>query len=417
MAFHKSDGLLFTDDQTNVHLYPLNSGRPSASVELPSTVWGAFSFDEHFLFVSAPMADFDKDSFASLHFWSPSNKSLSIQCRLKIKPQWLSKGYIPRDSKRLPPLLGPDQANLLLRWVCAGSEELSFSIAIDLSWVSKQLSGGTRKTLLLLDSRIPTSLIKHPIDLQKTVFLSADIAVSGDSRGVLHIWNVHSGEVYRSVQSDPIPVDGPLLINLAEHDFSQLKVDSDAGPITALAATEPTPTEAGTFTWFCSGDDSGCIAVRRCVVSTSKQLKNVALRIHAKFRPYSRSTLAYSADTVTCARMLNRSQWQKNKPEAFLATGDSSGCVRVWLLPQGTQLAQLSASCESGLFDLALSQSTPLLTRPGQWLQVIGLVRRDRSGGSSYEHGRVVIVHLSASEEIGVPNAMHSPRIRIVHKQ
>ncbi|KAM7537256.1 hypothetical protein Aperf_G00000062129 [Anoplocephala perfoliata] len=416
IALYKSDGLLFTDGPTNAQLYPLNSETSSASVQLPSTVWGVFSFRELFLFVSAPMSGSENESFASLHFWSPSNKSLPIQCRLKIKPQWLSEGYISQDSRRLPPLLGPNRANLLLRWVSTGSEELSFSIAIDLSWISEQLSG-LRKPLLVLDSHIPTSLIKHSIDLKKTVFLAEDIAVSGDSRGVLHIWHVHSGEVYRSVQSDPIPADGPLLVNLAEHDFSQLKVDSDAGPITALAATEPIPTETGTFNWFCSGDESGCVVVRRCVVSTNKQLKNVASRIHAKFRPYSRTTLAYSADTVTCARMLNRSQWRTNKPEAFLATGDSSGCIRVWLLPQCTQLGQLSASCESGLLDLALSQSNPSHTRPGQWLQVIGLVRRDRSGGSSYEHGRVVIVHLSASEENGVPNAMHSPRIRIVNKQ
>ena len=222
---------------------------------------------------------------------------------------------------------------------------------------------------------------------------------------------------YRSVQSDPIPVDGPLLINLAQYDFSNLTVDSNAGPITALAASEPAPTDSGSFTWFCSGDDSGCVVVRRCVATTNSiSSKNIATRIHAKFRPYNRATMSYSADTVTCARLLNCHLWRTNKPEAFLATGDSSGCIRVWLLPQCTQLAHLSASCESGLLDIALSQPSLFAAEASHWVRVVGLVRRDRCATSNYEHGTVVIIHLSTNEEIGVPNAMHSPRIRIVNK-
>lgn len=238
----------------------------------------------------------------------------------------------------------------------------------------------------------------------------------GDTHGNLHIWDVQFGTTYRSVQSDPIPIDGPLLKNLAQYDFSHLTVASKANPITALAATEPQPTEAGIFTWFCSGDDSGCVVVRRCVATSSGAVRNVATRIHAKFRPCSHTNLAYSADSVTCASMLCRPQWRTKKPEAFLATGDLSGCIRVWLLPQCTQLAQLSASCEFGLRDLVLTQSSPSTTLSDQWLQVVGLVRRERCVTSSYEHGHVVIIHLSAREENGVPNAMHSPRIRIVHK-
>ncbi|VUZ40493.1 unnamed protein product, partial [Hymenolepis diminuta] len=416
LALQGSKNLLFTDNSNFAKLYPLNSQIPTASVQLPATVWGIFPFGELFLFVCAPVTEYEKDSFASLHFWSPSDKSILLQSKLKVKHKWYTKAFLFQSAKVLSPLLGPNQINLLLRWTCLEPTDASFSIAVNLSSLFKLLHGG-RKYLIDLDSHIPTSMVKHDINLEKTVFLADDIAVTGDVQGTLHIWNVHSGENYRTVQSDPIPLDGPLLCNPSQYDFSQIKMDSVTGPITTLSATEPIPTQTGTFTWFCSGDDSGCVVVRRCVVSSNGSSENVASRIHAKFRPYSRKTLAYSADTVTCAKMLNRSNWRTNKPEAFLATGDSSGCIRVWLLPQCTQLAQLSASCESGLLDLELTQSGPSLALPGQWLQVVGLVRRDKTLGAGYEHGRVVIIHLSASEENGIPNAMHSPRIRIVNKQ
>ncbi|KAH9283429.1 hypothetical protein ECG_04010 [Echinococcus granulosus] len=415
MSLHEKNGLLFADEENNAQLHPLNADLPSSTVQLPSTIWGMFPIGDLVLFVTASTANATKDFFASLHFWSPTFKALVIQSRLRVKPSWQKKGYLPQDAKRLQPLLGPNQKNLLLCWLCSSSEDYSFSITVNLSAVHEELNINA-KPLVTLDPHISATLLRHPMNLHKTTFLTADIAVTGDTHGTLHIWDVQSGTTYRSVQSDPIPIDGPLLKNLAQYDFSHLTVAEEAGPITALAATEPKRTEAGSFTWFCSGDDSGCVVVRRCMTTANGASRNVATRIHAKFRPSFHTNLTYSADSVTCARLLSRSQWRTNKPEAFLATGDLSGCIRVWLLPQCTQLAQLSASCESGLRDLALTQSNPSTTLANQWLQVVGLVRREKCVGPSYEHGRVVVIHLSAREENGVPNAMHSPRIRIVHK-
>ncbi|VDM31754.1 unnamed protein product [Hydatigera taeniaeformis] len=414
MSLHEKIGLLLADEKNIAHLHPLSADLPSATVQLPSTVWGVFPIGDLALFVTST-AGATNDVFASLHFWSPSSKALVVESQLRAKPSWQKKGFLPQDAKRLQPLLGPNQANLLLRWLCPSSEDYSFSITVNLSTVYGELKFNM-EPLVSLDPHISTILVRHSMNLHETTFLTAEIAVTGDSRGTLHIWDVQTGTTYRSVQSDPIPIDGPLLKNLVHYDFSRLNVSAKAGPITALAATEPHPTEGGSFTWFCSGDDSGCVVVRRCVATTSGAARNVATRIHAKFRPYSQTHLTYSADSVTCASLLSRSQWRKKKPEAFLATGDLSGCIRVWLLPQCTQLAQLSASCEFGLRDLVLTQSSPSMTLPDQWLQVVGLVRREKCVSSRYEQGHVVIIHLSAREENGVPNAMHSPRIRIVYK-
>ncbi|KAL5110062.1 hypothetical protein TcWFU_003150 [Taenia crassiceps] len=415
ISLYEKNGLLFADNANNAHLYPLNADLPSASVRLPTTIWGVFPFNDLVLFVTASINGITNDSFASLHIWSPALKALVVESPLRVKPPWAKKGFLPQDAKRLQPLLGPNRENLLLRWLCLGSEDYSFSVTVNLSTVCREIKLN-KKPLVTLDPNISATLVRHSMNLHRTTFLTTDIAVTGDTHGTLHIWDVQSGTTYRSVQSDPIPIDGPLLKNLAQYDFSNLTVASKAGPITALAATEPQPTEAGSFTWFCSGDESGCVVVRRCVATASGAVRNVATRIHAKFRPYSHTNLVYSADSVTCVSLLSRPQWRKKKPEAFLATGDLSGCIRVWLLPQRTQLAQLSASCEFGLRDLVLTQSSSSMTLSDQWLQVVGLVRRERCVGSSYEHGHVVIIHLSAREENGVPNAMHSPRIRIVHK-
>uniref|UniRef100_A0A5K3FXU3 EGF-like domain-containing protein n=1 Tax=Mesocestoides corti TaxID=53468 RepID=A0A5K3FXU3_MESCO len=410
LALHKEAGLLFADDQNLAQLHPFSPKLPSAAVQLPSTIWGVFPFGDLFLIVAAPLAD-DRDSFASLHFWSPVLKLFVVQSRLRIKTSWRTKGYLPSNAKRLPPLLSPSQEKVLLRWSCPAVNTYSFCITVDMSAVSKEVASKPNP-VIATDPHISATLTKHPIDLRRTTFLTEDYGVTGDSRGFLHIWDVQSGTVYCTVQSDPVPMDGPIL-----NDFSHLPVDPRAIPITALATNESTAVENGRFTWLCSGDESGCVVVRRCVATENGASKNIAARVHAKFRPYSRVTGAYSADTVTCIRLLNRPRRQTNKPEAFLATGDSSGCVRVWLLPQCTQLAQLSASCESSLRDLVLTQPASSATLSSQWVQVVGLVRRDRSAGSSYEHGRVIIVHLSASEDNGVRNAMHSPRIRIIQNQ
>lgn len=179
MSFHEKNGLLFADDKNNAQLYPLNTDLPSATVQLPSNVWGVFPIDDLVLFVTTSITGVTKDSFASLHFWSPALKALVAESRLREKPSWQKKGYLPQDAKRLQPLLGPNQENLLLRWLCPSSEEYSFSITVNLSTVCRELKFST-KPLIALDPHISTTLVRHSMNLHETTFLTADIAVTGE---------------------------------------------------------------------------------------------------------------------------------------------------------------------------------------------------------------------------------------------
>lgn len=213
-------------------------------------------------------------------------------------------------------------------------------------------------------------------------------------------------------------MDNHLLLNMRPAEFTQLSFEKSTEPVTALATSRPVDAAGGHFTWLCSGDSNGCTVVRRCITSESSVSKNIACRVHAKFRPFSRSIKSVSSEAVTSITFIIRSGWHEKKPEAYLATGDSGGCIRVWLLPQCTQMAQLSASCESRVLDLVIAQ--PIRERTlanNQWVQIVGLVGRERRRGYKYGQGRVVIIHLNANEQTGIPNSMYSPRIRIVRNQ
>lgn len=254
-------------------------------------------------------------------------------------------------------------------------------------------------------------------------------AFIGDKQGVLHVWDLTKGHILRSVKNDPIPADGPLFLDLSKPDMfssSSQEVDNSwaSGPITALVSSQNFSLENSQFNWLCSGDSSGCVVVRRCFTANAQltSSSNIAVRIHAKFRPFSKSSLVYFHDAVTCMNLLDTGSRDNILPEIVLATGDSVGCIRTWLLPQCTQLTQLSASCESSLTDIVVTQ--PVATQaPGHLekkgsVQIVGLVRtRTNQAEEDNEHGHVVIVQLSATEENGILNAMYSPRVRRVTKR
>lgn len=151
---------------------------PTASIELPTTVWSVFPFGKFFLFVTAPMPDTTNDSYASLHFWSPSFKSPVTQCRLMVDPSWRPKGYLPQGAQRLQPFLGPDYKNLILPWIYLNGEVCSYSVTVNLSTIYMTLKT-TTNPLVVLEPLVQTTLIKHPMSLQKTTFLTPDIAVTG----------------------------------------------------------------------------------------------------------------------------------------------------------------------------------------------------------------------------------------------
>ncbi|VDM04802.1 unnamed protein product [Schistocephalus solidus] len=156
-------------------------------------------------------------------------------------------------------------------------------------------------------------------------------------------------------------------------------------------------------------------------------MSSIAVRIHGTFGPLFKKVVPFQKDSVTCMCLLDIAGYKGSSRVTLLASGDTVGCIRLWLLPQCTELAQLSASCEGSLVDLVLTQYATTTTPTNnpetdvekavkeRWVQVTGLVSA-QAMDASQERGRVVVAHVNANENCSLRNVTHSPRIRHAHK-
>ncbi|KAL7065398.1 hypothetical protein AAHC03_05500 [Spirometra sp. Aus1] len=339
-----------------------------------------------------------------------------------------------RYSKRQAVLISPEKSFLLFRWTNKSSDSqsglntqtkqslISISAAVQLNGIMEQLR--YRRQPALNSDEVPTIFMnEQPFDVSMTKFLTENFALSGCSNGVLHIWDVVAGEVVRTLRNGPMPTPGHLLPDTiyASLGLAESTQPREEPAITSITASDSALAKRHPFNWLCSGDTSGCIVVRRYSVAQSQQTgtSTIAVRVHRKFGPPFKNFAHFQKDAVTCLCLLDISGPGEPPRVTILASGDMVGCIRLWLLPQCTQLAQLSASCEAILVDLALTQYAMTNSQTNdferavseRWIQVTGLVSA-QALDASYERGRVVVAHVNANENCGIRNAMYSPRIR-----